>query len=101
MCKHPLPPAHSPPALSSTRLQGDLTSPLYFDFISFCQAAAAAQEMARGRQVFREYSEEADDYVLVTRRAELQDNSLLPGAGGSRVATRVRQLSCCSVAGPQ
>ena len=33
--------------------QGDLTDPLYFDFISFCQSATLQQEMPRGKQTFQ------------------------------------------------
>ena len=33
-------------------VQGDLTDPLYFDFISFCQSATLRQEMQRGKQTF-------------------------------------------------
>lgn len=32
--------------------QGELTDPLYFDFISFSQYATIAREMGKGRQVF-------------------------------------------------
>jgi hypothetical protein len=32
--------------------QGDLSDPLYFDFISFAQFATLSEEMLRGRQVF-------------------------------------------------
>lgn len=32
------------------RLQGDLASPAYFDFISFAQYATTSQEIPRGKQ---------------------------------------------------
>ena len=34
-------------------LQGDLTDPLYFDFISFSQYATIGREMPNGQQVFK------------------------------------------------
>ena len=34
-------------------MQGDLTDPLYFDFISFCQSATLRQEMQRAKQTFQ------------------------------------------------
>ena len=33
-------------------MQGDLTDPAYFDFISFCQYASIASGMRRGRMIF-------------------------------------------------
>ena len=33
--------------------QGELSDPLYFDFISFAQYATVCQEFTRGRQVFK------------------------------------------------
>ena len=39
------------PARPPARLQGDLQNPLYFDFISFSQAASAGPAMQRGKQV--------------------------------------------------
>ncbi len=33
--------------------QGDITDPLYFDFISFAQFATISREMPLGRQVFK------------------------------------------------
>lgn len=33
--------------------QGELSDPLYFDFISFAQYATVCQELARPRQVFK------------------------------------------------
>lgn len=34
-------------------LQGDLTDPLYFDFISYAQYAVIAREIPNGQQVFK------------------------------------------------
>lgn len=34
-------------------LQGDLTDPLYFDFISFAQFATLNEEMRYGKQTFQ------------------------------------------------
>jgi hypothetical protein len=65
--------------------QGDLTDPLYFDFISTMQLATVSAAAAAGSQVFKEYcdSEEPgcpDGSRLVTRAPELQDNAKLPAA---------------------
>lgn len=39
--------------LGDAMVQGDLTDPLYFDFISYAQFATMTQEMQRGKQVFQ------------------------------------------------
>lgn len=36
-----------------TRLQGDLTDPLYFDFISFAQYSTVSTSIPKGLQVFK------------------------------------------------
>lgn len=62
-------------------IQGDISSPLYFDFISAMQFVTIEDEMKTGKQVFREYCEECegdDKYKLVSRDPQYQDNALLP-----------------------
>jgi len=65
--------------------QGQLTDPLYFDFISYAQYALLAKEMPRGRQVFEEFCEIEEDCPgdrkrVVRRDQTLSDNKLLPAA---------------------
>jgi len=58
---------------------GDLTDPLYFDFISHAQYAVIGQEMGRGQQVFKEFCEECEGQQRVVRRdPAYADNALLP-----------------------
>ncbi|CAG9466908.1 unnamed protein product [Pedinophyceae sp. YPF-701] len=61
---------------------GDLTDPLYFDFISFSQWAAASQAMRPGvaQASFKEPCESCPDmtYVPVTRNPAYLDDSKLP-----------------------
>ncbi|EFN55426.1 hypothetical protein CHLNCDRAFT_134590 [Chlorella variabilis] len=59
-------------------LQGQLTDPLYCDFIISCQAFTASAAMREGRQVFEEYDEESEAKRLVSRDPALSDNALLP-----------------------
>ncbi|KAF8072881.1 hypothetical protein HT031_000541 [Scenedesmus sp. PABB004] len=68
--------------------QGDLTDPLYLDFISFAQYAAISQEMRRPAHVFQEYYEDCqgvgDDEPCesgtrtVTRPPQFDDDAALP-----------------------
>eukprot|EP00271_Cylindrocystis_brebissonii_P006415 TRINITY_DN19207_c0_g1_i1.p1 TRINITY_DN19207_c0_g1~~TRINITY_DN19207_c0_g1_i1.p1 ORF type:complete len:358 (+),score=30.69 TRINITY_DN19207_c0_g1_i1:262-1335(+) len=68
---------------------GDLTDPLYFDFISFAQYATIANSMRVGEQVFEERLG-VDGGVRVVRRDEqLRDNASLPKAFKTRVGDRV------------
>ncbi|KAJ9531575.1 hypothetical protein QJQ45_014960 [Haematococcus lacustris] len=72
------------PALQVRR--GDLTDPLYFDFINFSQWAVIGQEMPNGQQVFKEFCEECEGQRQVVRRdSALADNSLLPARFEERV----------------
>lgn len=62
-------------------IQGDISSPLYFDFISAMQFVTIGEEMKTGKQIFQEYCEECegdDKYKLVSRDPQYQDNALLP-----------------------
>ncbi|KAK9794616.1 hypothetical protein WJX73_010418 [Symbiochloris irregularis] len=61
--------------------QGDLTDPLYFDFISFAQFATLNEEMRYGKQTFQEWCEECEDQQrTIQRSAELRDNQSLAPA---------------------
>ncbi|KAI3428408.1 hypothetical protein D9Q98_007235 [Chlorella vulgaris] len=59
--------------------QGQLSDPLYLDFITYSQAAAASNLMKQGKQVFEEYEEESEGKRVVTRDPSLADNAQLPG----------------------
>lgn len=61
--------------------QGKVADPLYFDFISAIQFETISIEMRNGKQVFKEFCGDGcdEEYVIVTRSPELQDNQLLPG----------------------
>jgi len=60
-------------------MQGALTDPGYFDFISSMQLTTASRLMKDGAQTFKEYCEDCEGGSrMVTRDAILQDNSLLP-----------------------
>ncbi|KAL3684406.1 hypothetical protein R1sor_002428 [Riccia sorocarpa] len=59
---------------------GDLTDPLYFDFISFSQFATISQEMQNGEVVFQEKIGANGETQVVRRDGNLTDNSKLPMA---------------------
>ena len=67
--------------------QGKIADPLYFDFISAIQFETISREMKNGKQVFKEFCGEEceEEYKIVTRSPELQDNQLLPGAFYNRL----------------
>ncbi|KAL0035664.1 hypothetical protein WJX79_006735 [Trebouxia sp. C0005] len=59
--------------------QGDLTDPLYFDFISFAQYSTVGTIIPKGLQVFKEFCEDCPDQSKTVRRdATFKDNSALP-----------------------
>ncbi|GFR46801.1 hypothetical protein Agub_g8433, partial [Astrephomene gubernaculifera] len=69
---------------------GDITDPLYFDFISYSQFSTILREMPKGQQVFKEYCEDCPDLTRVVRRdAALQDNSQLPAVFFTRTGDRI------------
>jgi hypothetical protein len=71
-------------------MQGDLTDPAYFDFISFCQYASIASGMRRGRMIFEELIDANGTSVIVSRAPTLpQRNELLPEAHSIRVGDRL------------
>jgi len=58
---------------------GDLTDPLYFDFVAFCQYAVIGREILKGAQVFKEFCEECVDQARIVRRdPAYADNTMLP-----------------------
>lgn len=59
---------------------GDLTDPLYFDFISFSQFATISNEMRTGEVVFEEKMGSDGERRVVRRDTKLQDNGDLPAA---------------------
>lgn len=59
---------------------GDLTDPLYFDFISFAQFATISDEMRKGELVFEERNGAFGELRTVRRDASVLDNSQLPMA---------------------
>ncbi|KAL3147223.1 hypothetical protein ABBQ32_002719 [Trebouxia sp. C0010 RCD-2024] len=69
--------------------QGDLTDPLYFDFISFAQYSTVCTTVPKGLQVFKEYCEDCPDQSkLVRRDASFKDNNSLP----TQIAIRTGDL---------
>lgn len=73
-----------------TVMQGDLTDPAYFDFISFCQYATLARGMRSGRIIFEELVDANGTSVVVSRDPSLpQANALLPAAHSDRVGDRL------------
>ncbi|XP_024403433.1 uncharacterized protein [Physcomitrium patens] len=59
---------------------GDLTDPLYFDFISFSQFAAISNEIKTGELVFQEKIGSDGESRTVRRDERLKDNAALPAA---------------------
>ena len=60
--------------------QGDLSNPMYFDFISAAQFATISQQMGEAQSVFEERTGAEGTVSVVARDKELQDNELLPSA---------------------
>jgi len=60
--------------------QGDLSNPMYFDFISAAQFATISQQMGEAQSVFEERTGAEGTVSVVARDQELQDNELLPSA---------------------
>ena len=71
-------------------VQGDLTDPAYFDFISFCQHVTLADGMRRGKLVFVELIDANGTETLVQRDPLLpQTNEALPALHATLVGDRV------------
>jgi len=75
-------------------MQGDLTDPYYFDFISFCQYATIASGMRNGRMLFQELVGAEGSPELVSRDPALADNALLPAAHAQRVGDALLAAIC-------
>jgi hypothetical protein len=69
--------------------QGDLTDPLYFDYICFAQLLTIAQCMRRGEQVFQEATDADGTLRTVRRDPALRDNAALPEAYGRLVGDKL------------
>ncbi|MCO5607380.1 hypothetical protein L7F22_061576 [Adiantum nelumboides] len=59
---------------------GDLTDPLYFDFISYAQFATISKEMRNGQYMFQEKIGASGELRTVRRDANILANSKLPDA---------------------
>lgn len=70
---------------------GDLTDPLYFDFISFAQFATISNVMKTGEVVFQEKLGADGDLRTVRRDASIMQNSLLPTAFTEKAGNLIYQ----------
>lgn len=70
---------------------GDLTDPLYFDFISFAQFATISNEMKTGEVVFQEKNGADGELKTVRRDASIMQNSLLPLAFARKAGNHIYQ----------
>jgi hypothetical protein len=75
-------------------MQGDLSDPAYFDFISFAQYATLTAGMRSAPQVFEELIDANGTSVVVTRPLDLADNTLLPQVYAERVGTALLSKLC-------
>jgi hypothetical protein len=69
--------------------QGDVSDPLYFDFLCFVQLLVVGELMKRGEQVFTELIGAEGEARVVRRSPELGDNALLPDAYGRLVGDKI------------
>lgn len=60
--------------------QGDLSDPMYFDFISAAQFATVTQLMGEGKLIFEERTGAEGTVSVVSRDASLQNDEVLPAA---------------------
>jgi hypothetical protein len=72
-----------------TWTQGDLTDPLYFDYICFAQVLTIGQCCQRGEQVFQEATGAEGTLRTVRRDPALRDNAALPEAYARLVGDKV------------
>ena len=70
-------------------VQGDLSDPKYFDFISYAQYLTLDKEMKKGRQVFEELINANGESQIVKRNPLYSDNNLLPLEHSKRVGDRI------------
>ena len=73
----------------SNLMQGDLSDPVYFDFISYCQYAVIADKMRNGKQEFVEKVNATGDTQIVRRDPIYSDNKLLPAVHSKIVGDKV------------
>lgn len=70
---------------------GELTDPLYFDFISFAQYATISNAMRTGENVFQERQGAYGELQTIRRDERLKDNGDLPAAFKERVGDKIYQ----------
>ena len=75
-------------------VQGDLSDPLYYDFMVFVSSVVTGELMQRGEQVFTELTGADGESRTVRRASEYSDNKTLPEAYarlvGDLIFTRLR-----------
>ena len=77
-------------ALGRPPEQGDLTDPLYFDFISFAQYETINDFLKRPRKLFEELvSAEGETRVVARNASSVADDRLLAAEHGRRVGDKV------------
>jgi len=83
--------------------QGDLSDPLYFDFISSAQFATITQEMRRGQTFFTEKINAGGDTQIVRRDPAVSpmDNDLLPPAFFESAGDRIYAGLLANFTGPE
>lgn len=72
-----------------TITQGELTDPLYFDFISYVQFNVVGREIPKSTNVFEERSGAEGTVKVIRRDPSLSDNSLLPAVLAQRLGDTI------------
>jgi hypothetical protein len=70
-------------------MQGDLSDPNYFDFISYCQYATIGAGMRSGKLVFNELIDSNGTSILVQRDPSIGANEALPAAHAAQVGDAI------------
>ena len=78
-------------------LQGDLSDPYYFDFISFCQSVVLAYTMRNGLQDFVEKVGAEGETLVVRRDEKYKENKLLPTVHAQLTGSFLSSLSASSL----
>lgn len=73
----------------SNLMQGDLSDPVYFDFISYAQYAVIADKIRNGKQDFVEKVNATGDTQIVRRNPIYSDNKLLPIIHSTTVGDKI------------
>ncbi len=76
-------------ALGRLPEQGELSDPLYFDFISFAQYETINDFLKRPRKLFEELVSAEGETRVVARNASVADDRLLATEHGRRVGDKV------------